>query len=125
MRTFALAVTSVLVLGLTAAFADDKKDDNKAKLVGIWEATEGEAPKGATVEFTKDGKLKIAFEADGKKIVIEGTYELDGKSLKTNLKGPDGKERKETMTIEELTDSKLVTKDEKCKVDKFKKQEKK
>ena len=37
----------------------------------------------------------------------------------------DGKERKETMKIEKLTDKELITKDEKGKTDEFKMQEKK
>ncbi|HEY1861446.1 MAG TPA: TIGR03066 family protein, partial [Gemmataceae bacterium] len=115
----------VMFVGLTAICADDKKDDKKDKLVGVWEATKGDAPKGATLEFSKDGKLKIAFEADGKKIAIEGTFKVDGDSLETNLKGPDGKEHKETMKIKTLTEKELVTEDEKGKIDEFKKQEKK
>jgi uncharacterized protein (TIGR03066 family) len=125
MKGMALALPAVFLICLTATYADDKKDDKKDKIVGVWEATEGNAPKGATLEFSKDGKLKIAFDADGKKISIEGTYEIKGDSLKTNLKGPDGKEREETMKIESLTEKELVTKDEKGKTDKFKRQEKK
>jgi uncharacterized protein (TIGR03066 family) len=125
MKGMALALTAVLVVGLTAIRADDKKDDKKTQIVGIWEPTKGEAPKGTTLEFTKDGKLKITLEAEGKKVTIEGTYEIDGASLKTILKGPDGKERKETMKIKSLSDKALVTVDEKCKEDEFKKQEKK
>jgi uncharacterized protein (TIGR03066 family) len=125
MTRMALALAAIFMVGLIAIHADDKNDDSKGKIVGIWEPTKGDAPKGSTLEFTKDGKLKIVLDADGKKLTIEGTYEIDGKALKTNLKGPDGKERKETMTIEELSDNKLVTKDEKGKTDEFKKQEKK
>ena len=125
MKGMALALTAVMVVGLTALHADDKKDDTKAKIVGTWEPTSGDAPKGSTLVFTKDGKLSINIEADGKKLSIEGTFEVDGKSLKTSLKGPDGKERKETMTIKSLTDKELVTVDEKGKEDTFKKQEKK
>jgi uncharacterized protein (TIGR03066 family) len=125
MKRMALALTAVLVVGLTAIRADDKKDDKKAQIVGVWEPTKGEAPKGTTLEFTKDGKLKITIDAEGKKVTIEGTYELDGDSLKTNLKGPDGKERKETMKIKSLSDKELKTEDEKGKIDEFKKQEKK
>src|SRR5438445_809399 len=72
MRTLVLGLASLLVFGLTLAYGDEKKDDNKTKVVGVWEVVKGEAPKGATVEFTKDGKVKIAFEAEGKKITIDG-----------------------------------------------------
>jgi uncharacterized protein (TIGR03066 family) len=125
MKTLTLALASLLVFGLTLAFGEDKKDDNKTKIVGVWEGVKGDA-KGATVEFTKDGKIKINLEADGKKITIDGAYEMemDGASIKTTLKGPDGKEHKETMKIKKLTDKELVTEDEKGKEDEFKRVDK-
>jgi len=59
----------------------------KDLIVGKWE--KGEGDKKATLEFTKDGKLKASFGP----IVIEGTYKLVGPDgLEITLKGPDGKE---------------------------------
>jgi uncharacterized protein (TIGR03066 family) len=124
MKTIAFGLAAFLIVGLTAAYGADKKDDNKTKIVGVWEVVKGEAPKGATMEFTKDGKLKFTVEVEGKKVTVEGTYEVDGESIKTVGKGPDGKEHKETAKIKKLTDKELVIEDEKGKTDEFKRAEK-
>jgi uncharacterized protein (TIGR03066 family) len=116
-----LAIASVLFLGFaSAAVAADKADASKEKLVGVWEAAKGDLPKGSTVEFTKDGKIKIEVKAEGKSHSEEGAYELDGNTIKTTHKGKDGKEVKESLKIKKLTDEQLVTEDEKGKVDEFK-----
>src|SRR5260370_42500484 len=121
MKAITLGLAAFLFAGLTAAYGADKKDDNKTKIVAVWEVVKGDAPKGTTVEFTKDGKIKINLEADGKKIALDGSYELDGDSVKTVLKGPGGKEHKETIKIKKLTDTELTTEDEKGKTDEYKK----
>ena len=124
MKSMTLAVTAILVLGHTAAYGEYKTDDNKDKLIGVWEGIEGGA-RGATVEFTKDGKIKISVDSEGKKKNLEGTYDLVQDAISLTMKGVDGKERKEKMKIKTLTDDKLVTEDEKGREDQFKKQEKK
>src|SRR6266849_3201131 len=124
MKAITLGLAAFLLVGLTAAYGADKKDDNKMKIVGVWEVVKGDAPKGTTMEFTKDGKLKFTVEVEGKKITVEGTYEVDGESIKTAGKGPDGKEQKETIKIKKLTEKELVTEDEKGKTDEFKRAEK-
>jgi uncharacterized protein (TIGR03066 family) len=121
MKAITLGLAAFLFAGLTAVYGEDKKDDNKTKIVAVWEVVKGDAPKGTTIEFTKDGKIKINLEADGKKIALDGSYELDGDSVKTVLKGPDGKEHKETIKIKKLTDTELTTEDEKGKTDEYKK----
>jgi uncharacterized protein (TIGR03066 family) len=96
---------------------------NKEKIVGTWELTkgEGETPRGATFEFTKEGKLTMSAKVEGKEHKMEGTYTVENGKLTTARKGPGGKEEKETMTITELTDKKLVTKDDKGKSAEFQK----
>ena len=73
--------------------------------------------------MTKDGKCKLAVptKPDEKPFTILGTWTVDGTDLKVTLTGPDGKEQKQTLKIVELTDTKLVTKDEKDMTDEFKK----
>jgi uncharacterized protein (TIGR03066 family) len=61
------------------------------------------------VTFVKDGKMNIAMTFMGKTNKLEGTWTLKGDQLTTVQKGPGGKEKKETMTIKELTDKKFVT----------------
>jgi uncharacterized protein (TIGR03066 family) len=106
--------------------ADDKKADknaNKDKVVGTWEMVKGTLPQGSTLEFTKDGKLKLVIKGAGQ--TIDGTYAVDGDKIKvTWLK--DGKEdMKETLQIKTLNDKTLLTLDQNGKTDEFKKQEKK
>jgi uncharacterized protein (TIGR03066 family) len=107
-----LAAAAVLVAG--PALADEKKDAkfDAAKLVGKWEMVKSDeqtAPKGALVEFTKDGKVTLTLDAGGKKFEMGGTYKLAGDKLTVKFKPPDGGEEKEdTDTVKSLTDDKLV-----------------
>jgi uncharacterized protein (TIGR03066 family) len=122
MKPLQLLLTAGLVLGLAAAGrAEEKKDDkdkaNKDKLVGTWVLEKPEKPKGlpsgATVEFTKDGKVKLTAKVEGRDINLEGTYSVDGDKLKTTSKDQDGKEHTDTDTISKLTDKELVLKNSK------------
>jgi uncharacterized protein (TIGR03066 family) len=132
MKTLWMALASGLVLGLAGiSAADEKKDDKKTeetkkKLVGVWIAQEGgDMPAGSTLEFVKDGKLKVAVKIEDKTIEVEGTYEFtDADTLKVTSKDPEGKERSEKIKISKLSDSELVTVDEKDKKDTFKKKAK-
>jgi uncharacterized protein (TIGR03066 family) len=93
---------------------------NADKLVGVWEVVKSEeAPPGATIEFTKDGKLKMAVNVKGKEMTQEGTYKVEGDKI-TSVQTFGGKEHRETAIIQTLNDTTLVTRDEKGKVDEFK-----
>jgi uncharacterized protein (TIGR03066 family) len=98
-----------------ALSAEEKKGDEKIdakKLVGKWSPKE-EAT--FTVEFTKDGKATlITTTADGKGAKVEGTYKVDGNKLTATMK-VDDKERTMIRTISKLTDTELVSTDEKGK----------
>jgi uncharacterized protein (TIGR03066 family) len=77
-----------------------------------------EIPRGATYEFTREGKVKIRMGA----VNVEGTYAVDGDKLTITRKAAAaGKDETEAMTITRLTASELVTKDDKGKTDEFKK----
>jgi uncharacterized protein (TIGR03066 family) len=103
-----------------ATQAGGDKNSNAAKIVGDWEVTKSEeAPPGATVEMTKDGKLITKATINGKALSLEGTYKVEGNKLRT-VQTFGGKRVEETMTIKTLTDTKLVTQDEKGKIDEFK-----
>jgi uncharacterized protein (TIGR03066 family) len=107
MKRFVAAMAAVVVF-VGASKAQDKKVD-PAKLVGKWELVRSEstnAPKGAIVEFTKDSKLTIDFEENGKKRVVTGTYKVDGDKL--SVRGEDGTEVQDADTIKTLTDDKIV-----------------
>jgi uncharacterized protein (TIGR03066 family) len=124
------AVMVCMVLGLVGCSGKDsasntgggKKEpaaaSNKDKIIGVWEVTKSaDAPPGATVEFTKDGKMKMTFAINGKEMSAEGSYTVEGD--KVNSVGPDGK--KDTATIKKLTESQLVVEDAKGKTDEYKK----
>jgi len=89
---------AALLLLPTAQAAPDAKD-----LVGTWVLEKGEGPKGATVEFTKDGKMTLSFEIEGKKQSKEHTYKLSGDTIEFTEKDETKK-----ATIKELTKDKLV-----------------
>jgi len=122
MRALGTALlASVLVVALSGGYAlKADADSNDKKIIGTWEVTKADnAPPGATVEFTKDGKIKLRAEFKGKSIAIDGTYKVEGSKIHTTLKF-GGQERKETGTIKTLTDTKLVVEDPKGKVEEYK-----
>jgi uncharacterized protein (TIGR03066 family) len=113
-----------LVMAEAINGADDK-DTNKQKIVGTWEMVKSSdknaPPPGTTVEFTKDGKMKIKLKVEGKEVVLEGTYSIDGDKLLSTMKEPDGKEQKDTDTITKLNGKEMVLKGSKGELNEFKK----
>jgi uncharacterized protein (TIGR03066 family) len=113
MKATRLALVGILALSLAfAAQAQDKeakKDDSvKAKLVGTWEVESGKGlPKGAKVQFTKDGKVLITHKRDDEERKIEGTYKVDGTTIKIITKRDD-KERKLEIKVSKVDDKQLV-----------------
>jgi uncharacterized protein (TIGR03066 family) len=93
------------------------KEIDAKKLVGKWEPKEKE--KGLTVvfEFTEDGKVsRTATNANGKVTKIEGTYKVNGDRIKMPMKYGDAV-RTHTWTVSKLTDTELVSTDERDKED--------
>ncbi|HQR08449.1 MAG TPA: hypothetical protein PLN21_16590 [Gemmatales bacterium] len=114
---FALGITLVLVDSL--AFAGDKKDDFAKLAVGTWEVTSthaGGPPKGGTVEFTKDGKIKVSGEQDGTKMSFEGTYKIEGKKMTLKIK-IESEEHAIDLTIDKLDEKTFATSNESGKVE--------
>ena len=113
-----MAVGAIVCLLGPAARADEKKDN--AKLIqGKWEVTaahEGGPPKGGTVEFTKDGKMKVTGEHNGMKMEFGGTYKVDGNKLVLTFKMGDD-EQSVTITIDKLDETTCVTTSEHGKVE--------
>jgi uncharacterized protein (TIGR03066 family) len=121
MNLLRIGLAGLLLLGVTAVRADDKKDLDKDKLVGTWEVTKGETLElGSTCEFTKDGKLTFVIKEKGQTNKLEGTYKIDGQAFKATLKFGD-KEATQTLKVPTLTDTELVMVDENGKKDTFKK----
>lgn len=111
------------LIAIPAALMAEDAKPTAEKLVGTWKLSKSETPlppnASATIDFTKDGKLNMKIEVAGQKLEMPGTWKLDGSKLKVKQSGPDGKEKEETMEIKSLTDSDLVTIDEKGKKDEF------
>jgi uncharacterized protein (TIGR03066 family) len=99
---------------------------NADKIIGTWEVTKDEekgedVPPGNTIEFIKDGNLKIVMKLGEKEMKMDGTYKVEDDKLSVTLKGPDKKARTETATIDQLTDTVMVTKDKNGKKTEYKK----
>jgi uncharacterized protein (TIGR03066 family) len=122
MKTLGYFFAAVAVVGFvsTLARADDKID--KTKLTATWKLVKAdeEAPKGATAEFTKDGKLIVQFEEDGQQQKLEGSYTLEGNKITAIIKKGDNEE-KDVLTITTLTDDKLVIENKNGKKHEFEK----
>jgi uncharacterized protein (TIGR03066 family) len=116
MAAVRLMAAGLAIVGLIAgARAEEKKADNKAKLLGAWEVVksdEGGPPVGTVVEFAKDGKMKLTHKVDGKEETLPGTYTIDGEKLNVTIKRED-KDNKHTVTIKKLTDTEMVAENEK------------
>jgi uncharacterized protein (TIGR03066 family) len=123
MKWLRIVAAAVLVASLLGPLrAEEKKADNKTLIVGVWELTkarEGGPPVGTTMEFTKDGKVKLSGKADGKEFAFDGFYVVQGEKLTATIKSPDRTEEG-TVTIKKLTDKELVTQDETGRVLEFK-----
>ena len=152
MRVLGLTLTACVVLALSACSggssgknenkgSSSQNKDNKGtpagektnadKIIGKWELVKSglEAAVGETVEFAKDGKMKMTtkpivgkdkeIKYVGKEQTIEGTYKVEGDKITVTMKGPDGKVGSDTAPIKTLTDTKLVIEVEKGKFDEY------
>ena len=122
MRTVLGLALAGLLVGAAGSPAQEKGEKIDAKkLIGKWEPTGDDLPKGAKVviEFTDKGKVTVEFEFGGKKDKIDGTYKIDGNKL-TMTRKLDGKDDTDTGTILKLTDDELEMQEEgKKKTDKL------
>lgn len=117
----------VLCVVLTGSLSAADKID-AAKIVGVWEFVKTDSkdapPPGTKAEFTKDGKVIVTIDLNGKELKIEGTYKITADKLTVTMSA-GGKEKVDTDTIETLTDTKLVTVDDKKMKTEFKRAGKK
>jgi uncharacterized protein (TIGR03066 family) len=126
MRTVWTVMVGCMVLGLPLVGSADagKKAIDKTKLVGVWEPTKpNDLTAGSTLEFTADGKLHTVAKLGDKTAKGEGTYKVEGDKLHMVLK-IFGKDAPQTLTVKTLTDTTLVTVDEKGAQDEFKRKKK-
>ena len=122
MNTLRLLMAGVMVCVVGVSVRAEEKKDNAKLLVGKWEAVKGAPdalPPGSTVEFLKDGKMKLTMKIEGKDMVVDGTYKVDGDKFMIAMKFGD-KEQKKTITIKKISDKELSTEDEEKKGVEFK-----
>jgi hypothetical protein len=90
MKLFRMAVVACLAAGLAGSSGSstghtkdaqasgkapeaEKVASSKDKIVGTWEVTKSkDVPPGATLEFTKDRKLKLKATVEGERVTMEG-----------------------------------------------------
>src|SRR5262245_32416720 len=97
-------IGAVVVLGFAGfVIGQDKDKIDIKKLIGKWEPKE--QPKGTSIviEFADKGKLVLTVDGGGKNERVEGTYTVDGNKIDVAMT-IGGKEQKETITVEKLTD---------------------
>ncbi len=111
-----IALTAAwLVLFSTSIFAVDKKAQDS--LVGKWQSAD-EKDKGVTVEFTKDGRVKVTFGADGLSFIIEGIYKpIDDKTVEVTMDDMNkkGEKKAEKLSIKSAAENECVLVDSKGK----------
>jgi uncharacterized protein (TIGR03066 family) len=117
MRTPGFALAACLVVCLSAAPAADTK--NGERIVGTWEAVKGAVQPGSTLEFTRDGRLKVTVTVGQRTIKADGTYRVEGDKLTITTR-QGGKDTTQHVRIKALADKKLVTQNERGEVDEFK-----
>jgi uncharacterized protein (TIGR03066 family) len=102
-------VVCLLALRLGAAETKEKAD-NATLLVGKWEVTKTakDLTAGSTIEFAKDGKMKVTIKAQGKEEVVEATYKVEGDKIPYVLKLRGEEVKKEPLIIKKLTEQELV-----------------
>ncbi len=115
-----LLAAGLVSLSLVAVGQD--KDKPETLVIGKWKLVKSAEPLPvgfeATIEFAKDGKLKLSYKDGGKSETIEGTWKVVEKKLNMTLKVVD-KEQKEEVEILKLDDKALHTKDKDGKMDEF------
>lgn len=108
-------VAVLLTLSWSGA-ADDKKEDPKTDeqlIVGKWKLVKissGELPPGLEIvlDIKKGGKFTITATTDGHKDVNEATWKLDKKKFSMEFTEGSHKGNKQTDTVKELTEKKLL-----------------
>ncbi len=123
MKTLTATVAACFLLTLAGSAQDSKDSDTAKKLVGVWEVSKSddELPPGATVEFTKDGKVKVTLKIDEQEIKLEGNYKVTDKNkIQVSVKFGD-EQIEETITIKRLTDKDLEIENKEGKMSAFKK----
>jgi uncharacterized protein (TIGR03066 family) len=120
MRALRLLGVVLLLAGLSAAASgQDKTKENEEKIVGLWETVKTEKetlPVGSTMEFAEEGKAKYSQKKeDGRPESVTGKYMIAGDKLTLIFK-VGAEDRKQILTIKNLTATELRLADDKDKL---------
>jgi len=107
------------MLIVSSAFVAVAGNDTAVKLVGVWEVTKSKGPLGGTVEFTKEGKIRIRIKIKDKNVEIDGSYKLENEKIIATLNF-GGKSKTDSLKIKKLNDTELHIEDEKGMTEEFK-----
>ena len=110
---------AAIMLTLCLSVIGTAGSDTAKKIIGLWEITKGDAPPGATIEFTKDGKLSLRAKVNNMDLKVDGTYEVKDESIVSKLTF-NGQTKSETHKITKLTDKQLIVQDEQGKSEEYK-----
>jgi uncharacterized protein (TIGR03066 family) len=112
------ALAGAVILGLTMVAAAG--GDTAKMLVGVWQIVKSQdAPPGATVEFTRDGKMKLRAKVGANEMKVDGTYEVKDNAIVSKLTF-GGQTKTESTKISKLTAKELVVIDDKGKTEEYK-----
>jgi uncharacterized protein (TIGR03066 family) len=116
MKAFSIAAVGFALVLFGSSHAGEKID---TMIIGSWQVVKSEdAPAGSFVEFTKDGRLILIPKGKEDKRV-EATYKVDGKKL-TTMRNEKGKVEVNILTIQTLSETTLITLNDKGKTDELK-----
>jgi uncharacterized protein (TIGR03066 family) len=105
--TGAAVIVCVLAIGIQAG--DEK--DNPNLVVGkrtVVKASPGTFPLGTVLDLSKDDKVKVIGNRDGKEFIHAGTYKVDRAKIVITVK-VEGEEQKHTLTITKISDTEMAT----------------
>jgi uncharacterized protein (TIGR03066 family) len=111
MNVLRLLVAGVLGCALAVGTRADDKTDNATQVVGKWtvvKASPGTFPLGTVMELSKNGRVKVTAKRDGKEVIHEGTYQVEGARIIITVK-VKGEEQTHVLTITRISDTDLVT----------------
>jgi uncharacterized protein (TIGR03066 family) len=111
MHVLRLMGAGVIVCVLAVGIRADDEKDYPMLVVGKWKvvkASPGTFPLGTVLDLSKDDKVNVVGNRDGKEFIHAGTYELDGAKIIITVK-VEGEAQKHTLTITKISDTGMAT----------------
>ncbi len=105
-KRFVLTSACFVVAACLAVAADNYAK----KIIGKWDTRTQEQPVGATMEFFKNGKMRIRFGSGAGTVSYSGTYKIEDDKLSMTL-NMGGQNKTDTSTIKKLSDRELHLQD--------------